>query len=39
MNVRPEYTLIPVKDAAAGFRMLSFNEADAMVPPTPPKAR
>ena len=31
MNVRPEYTLLPVTDAASGFRMLSFNEADAMV--------
>ncbi|MEE9369664.1 MAG: PAS domain S-box protein [Pontiella sp.] len=30
-DMHPEYTLIPVKDAASGFRMVSFMEADAMV--------
>jgi PAS domain S-box-containing protein len=27
----PNYSLIPVKDAATGFRMVSFQEADAMI--------
>jgi PAS domain S-box-containing protein len=27
----PNYSLIPVKDAASGFRMVSFKEADAMI--------
>ena len=31
LKKHPEYTLIPVVDAAAGFRMISFREADAMV--------
>ncbi len=30
-NLYPEYTLVPVKDAATGFRMLSFQDVDAMV--------
>ena len=28
---KPDYLLLPVKDAASGFRMVSFKEADAMV--------
>jgi PAS domain S-box-containing protein len=30
-KMHPEYLLETVKDAASGFRMVSFNEADAMV--------
>ncbi|MEA2069434.1 MAG: PAS domain S-box protein, partial [Verrucomicrobiota bacterium] len=30
-KLHPEYTLVPVKDAASGFRMVSFMEADAML--------
>jgi PAS domain S-box-containing protein len=30
-GLHPEYTFVPVKDAATGFRMLSFQDVDAMV--------
>ncbi len=30
-QTHPEYLLVPVKDAASGFRMVSFMEADAMI--------
>ncbi len=30
-KAHPEYALVPVKDAASGFRMVSFREVDAMV--------
>ena len=30
-KMHPEYTLLPVQDAASGFRMVSFMEADVMV--------
>ncbi|MDF7823249.1 PAS domain S-box protein [Pontiellaceae bacterium B12227] len=31
LKKHPEYTLVPVADAASGFRMVSFGEADTMV--------
>ena len=30
-SLHPEYDFVPVKDAASGFRMVSFREVDAMV--------
>ncbi len=30
-KLHPEYTFVPVKDAATGFRMVSFQDVDAMV--------